>query len=262
MLHKDKVVLITGAARGIGKVSALKLAEEGADVAVVDILPEVEETAREIEKMGRRSAWAVVDISDVDQVREGVGKIRQNLGEIDVLINNAGIVTNIARLTKMTHDAWQREIAVNLSGAFNMIKEVIEHMKVQKWGRIINISSGAATGGLHKQVGYAASKAGILGLTKTVTLEHARDGITCNAVLPGLIGTELVSMMPIEIRDVATRTIPTRRIGEMQEVAYLISFLASERSAYINGVEIPIDGGMMLNTGSLGSRREVGQMHA
>ncbi|MBT4090241.1 MAG: SDR family NAD(P)-dependent oxidoreductase, partial [Deltaproteobacteria bacterium] len=123
MLHKDKVVLITGAARGIGKVSALKLAEEGADVAVVDILPEVEETAREIEKMGRRSAWAVVDISDVDQVREGVGKIRQNLGEIDVLINNAGIVTNIARLTKMTHDAWQREIAVNLSGAFNMIKE-------------------------------------------------------------------------------------------------------------------------------------------
>jgi len=250
MLHKDKVVLITGAARGIGKVSALTLAEEGADVAVVDILPEVEETAREIEKMGRRSTSAVFDISDVTQVKKGIGKIKQNLGEIDVLVNNAGIVTNIAPLTKMTHDAWQREIAVNLSGAFNMIKEVIEHMKEQKWGRIINISSGAATGGLHKQIGYAASKAGILGLTKTVTLEHARDGITCNAVLPGLIGTELVSMLPTEIRDVATRIIPTRRIGEMKEVAYLISFLASGRSAYINGAEIPIDGGMTLNTRS------------
>jgi len=250
MLHKDKVVLITGAARGIGKVSALTLAGEGADVAVVDILPEVEETAREIEKLGRRSTSAVFDISDVVQVKKGIGKIKQNLGEIDVLVNNAGIVTNIAPLTKMAHDAWQHEIAVNLSGAFNMIKEIIEHMKEQKWGRIINISSGAATGGLHKQIGYAASKAGILGLTKTVTLEHARDGITCNAVLPGLIGTELVSMIPAEIRDAANRIIPARRIGEMKEVAYLISFLASEKSAYINGAEIPIDGGITLNTRS------------
>lgn len=250
MLHKDKVVLITGAARGIGKVSALTLAGEGADVAVVDILPEVEETAREIEKLGRRSTSAVFDISDVVQVKKGIGKIKQNLGEIDVLVNNAGIVTNIAPLTKMAHDAWQHEIAVNLSGAFNMIKEIIEHMKAQKWGRIINISSGAATGGLHKQIGYAASKAGILGLTKTVTLEHARDGITCNAVLPGLIGTELVSMIPAEIRDAANRIIPARRIGEMKEVAYLISFLASEKSAYINGAEIPIDGGITLNTRS------------
>jgi len=250
MLHKDKVVLITGAARGIGKVSALTLAGEGADVAVVDILPEVEETAREIEKLGRRSTSAVFDISDVVQVKKGIGKIKQNLGEIDVLVNNAGIVTNIAPLTKMAHDAWQHEIAVNLSGAFNMIKEIIEHMKEQKWGRIINISSGAATGGLHKQIGYAASKAGILGLTKTVTLEHARDGITCNAVLPGLIGTELVSMIPAEIRDADNRIIPARRIGEMKEVAYLISFLASEKSAYINGAEIPIDGGITLNTRS------------
>ncbi|MBT4089931.1 MAG: SDR family oxidoreductase, partial [Deltaproteobacteria bacterium] len=159
-------------------------------------------------------------------------------------------------------EEWQSAMRVNIDGAFFCSRAVVPVMQERKWGRIINISSGAATGGLHKQVGYAASKAGILGLTKTVTLEHARDGITCNAVLPGLIGTELVSMMPVEIRDVATRTIPTRRIGEMQEVAYLISFLASERSAYINGVEIPIDGGMMLNTGSLGSRREVGQMHA
>jgi NAD(P)-dependent dehydrogenase (short-subunit alcohol dehydrogenase family) len=262
MLLKDKTVLITGAARGIGKVSALTLAEEGADVAVVDILPEVEETAREIEKLGRRSVSAVFDISDVARVKEGVDQIKQNLGEINVLVNNAGLVTNIARLTKMGHEAWQREIAVNLSGTFNMIKEVIEPMKERKWGRIINISSGAATGGLHNQIGYAASKAGILGLTKTVTLEHARDGITCNAILPGLIGTELVSMMPAEIRDAVARTIPARRIGEMKEVAYLISFLASDRSAYINGAEIPIDGGMTLNTGSLGSRREVGQIQS
>lgn len=257
MLLEGKVVLISGAARGIGRASALVLAREGADVGVADILPEVEETARAVAALGRRAAWAVFDISNPAEVARGVGRIRRELGDIDVLVNNAGIVANIARLEKMTHEAWQREISVNLSGAFNMIKEVIGPMARKKWGRIINISSGAATGGLHKQIGYAASKAGLLGLTKTVTLEHARDGITCNAILPGLIGTELVQGMPEEIRDRAVASIPARRIGRTEEVGDLIAFLASDRAAYINGAEIRIDGGMGLNVGSLGSRREM-----
>jgi NAD(P)-dependent dehydrogenase (short-subunit alcohol dehydrogenase family) len=260
MLLKDRVVLITGAARGIGRASALVLAREGAHVGVADVLPEVQETAREIATLGRHSAFALFDVSDPDQVAEGVAKIRGELGEIEILVNNAGVVTNIARLTKMTHEAWQREISINLSGAFNLIKEVIGPMVERAWGRIINISSGAAAGGLHKQIGYAASKAGLLGLTKTVTLEHARDGITCNAILPGLIGTELANMMPEEIRERATAMIPARRMGETEEVGHLIAFLASDRAAYINGAEIRLDGGMGLNLGTLGSRKEIKEM--
>jgi NAD(P)-dependent dehydrogenase (short-subunit alcohol dehydrogenase family) len=138
-----------------------------------------------------------------------------------------------------------------------MIQLVIGPMVEKKWGRIINVSSGGATGGLHKQVAYASSKAGLLGLTKTVTLEHARDGITCNAVLPGLIGTELVNLMPEEIKKNALAMIPTRRLGKMEEVAHLICFLASDKAGFINGEEIHIDGGGRLNVSTLGSRREI-----
>lgn len=257
MLLKGKTVLITGAARGIGCQTALIMSREGADVAVVDILPEVEQTAKAIEHEGRRSAYAIFDISDPEQVKKGVEKITSKLGDIDVLVNNAGIVNNIARLTKMTFENWQREIAVNLTGTFNMVQAVIGPMIEQQWGRIINFSSLGATGGLHKQVGYAASKAGILGLTKTVAIEHGRDGITCNAVLPGLIRTELVQMMPEAILKGAQLMIPTRRIGEMEEVAHLVTFLASDRAGFINGEEIHIDGGMRLNVSSLGSQKEV-----
>jgi NAD(P)-dependent dehydrogenase (short-subunit alcohol dehydrogenase family) len=261
MLLEGKTALITGAARGIGRASAMVLAQEGAAVGVADILPEVATTTTAIQKIGQPSAFAIFDISDPARVRQGVAEIREEIGEIDILVNNAGIVTNIARLTKMSHEAWQNEISTNLSGAFYMIQEVIEPMIAKQWGRIINISSGAATGGLHRQIGYAASKAALLGLTKTVTLEHARDGITCNAILPGIIGTELVGMMPEEILQMAIATTPARRIGKTEEVGHLIAFLASEKAAFINGAAIPIDGGASLNTGTLGSRKEVKEMH-
>ena len=260
MLLEGKVVLITGAARGIGRTAALIMAGEGADVGLVDILPEVGKTTEKIKETGRRSAVAIIDIADPDQVRQGVMGIRQALGDIDVLVNNAGIVNNIAPLTKMRHAAWTREIAVNLGGAFNMIKAVIGPMIEKKWGRIINFSSLGATGGLHNQIGYAASKAGLLGLTKTVALEHARDGITCNAVVPGLIGTELVHRMPEEIKKSAVAVIPARRIGLMEEVGHLVTFLASDRAGYINGEEIHVDGGMRLNVSTLGSRKEINEM--
>lgn len=257
MLLEGKVVLITGAARGIGRTVAVMMAEEGADVGVADILPEVEATARKIEARGRRSSAGIFDISDPLQAREGVDKIRRELGDIEVLVNNAGIVTNISRLTKMTHEAWQKEIAVNLTGAFNMIKEVIEPMIEKKWGRIINVSSLAATGGIFGQVAYSSSKAGLLGLTKTITLENGRDGITCNAILPGLIGTELFHKMPGEVKDGLVPLIPAHRFGETEEIGHLISFLASDKAGYINGADIYIDGGMRLNAGTLASRKEL-----
>jgi NAD(P)-dependent dehydrogenase (short-subunit alcohol dehydrogenase family) len=257
MLLHGKVVLITGAARGIGRVAALVMADEGADVAVADILPEVEAAAEEVKRRGSRSIAAVFDIADPSQVNEGVQKMVKELGTIHILVNNAGIVNNIAKMTKMTHEAWSREISVNLSGAFNMIKEVIGPMIERKWGRIVNVSSLAAHAGLDRQVAYAASKAGLLGLTKTVALEHARDGITCNAILPGLIETELVRQMPEEIRNAGVSRIPTQRMGSMEEVGHLITFLASDRAAYINGEEICVDGGLRLNVTTLGSRKDV-----
>lgn len=257
MLLNGKVALITGAARGIGRAAAMVLAEEGAAVGVADIASEVHETAEAIRQLGRPAASAVFDIADPAQVQAGVAQIRERLGDIDILVNDAAIVTNIAPLIRMTHEAWNREVSVNLSGAFNMIKAVIEPMLQRRWGRIVNISSVAATGGLHNQAGYAASKAALLGLTQTVTLEYARAGVTCNAILPGLIGTELAQMMPEEIKERAVSMTPARRLGEMREVGQLIAFLASDRAGFINGSTIHIDGGLRLNIIPVGSRREL-----
>ena len=256
MVLDGKTVLITGAARGIGRVSAQVLAEAGADVAVADLHDDVEETAALVRELGRRSAAAVFDVSDPEQVQAGVTQLRDALGDFDVLVNNAGIVTNIAPLMKMSHERWEKELAVNLTGAFNMIQAVIGQMVERNWGRIVVISSGAAHGGLYRQSAYAASKAGLIGLVQTVTLEHARDGITCNAILPGMIETENVRAMPAEILDVVHAGTPARRLGRMEEVGHLIAFLASEQAGFINGAEIDIDGGMRLNTSALGSRKE------
>lgn len=257
MLLTGKIAMITGAARGIGRAAALRLADAGADVAVTDVQSDVEETAARIRERGRRAAAAVFDVADPAQVDAGVRQLRTALGDVDVLVSNAGIVNNIAPLTKMTHERWQREIAVNLTGAFNVIQAVIGPMIERRWGRIIVMSSGAAHGGLHRQAAYAASKAGLIGLVQTVTLEHARHGITCNAILPGLIETETVQMMPAEIRDATRADTPAQRLGAMEEVAHLIAFLASDQAGFINGAEIDIDGGLRLNTGSLGSRKEI-----
>ncbi|MGH7896839.1 MAG: SDR family oxidoreductase [Candidatus Binatia bacterium] len=259
MLLEGKVALITGAARGIGRATALVLAEEGADVGVADRIPDVEATAAEIAKLGRRSAAAIFDVSNPDEVESGVADIRACLGGIDVLVNNAAIVDNIAPIPAMTYQAWQNEIAVNLGGAFNLVKAVIGPMVEKKWGRIINISSVAASGGLARQVAYASSKAGLFGLTQTVTLEFARHGITCNAILPGLIGTEVVQRMPAEIREATVAQVPARRLGEMREIGAMIAFLASDRAGFVNGALIPVDGGMSLNTLTLGSRRELAE---
>jgi NAD(P)-dependent dehydrogenase (short-subunit alcohol dehydrogenase family) len=158
---------------------------------------------------------------------------------------------------RMDFERWQREIAINLGGSFNLIQAVLPEMIEGGWGRLVLISSIAARGGLPRQAGYASSKAGLIGLAETVAVEHARHGVTCNAIMPGLIETENVVRMPAEIRDATIRRTPARRLGQMEEVAQLIAFLASEQAAFINGAAIPIDGGSSLNAFSLGSRREL-----
>ena len=251
-----KIALVSGAARGIGRAIALRLARDGADVGLLDINPAIEETAALIHAIGRRAVAVSCDISKGASAREGVGHVAAQLGSIDILVNNAGIVDNIASVEKMSDEAWDREVGVNLTGGFNLVRAVIGPMAERGFGRIVNISSVAARAGLSRQVGYSATKAGVLGLTHTVALEYARKGVTCNAVLPGMVETENVKAMPREIREAALAATPVRRFGEPEEIAALVAFLCGPEAGYITGAEIDISGGGHLNTLVLGSRRE------
>lgn len=270
-----KVALVTGAARGIGRAIALALAEAGAEVAIADIHLEKYQGERyyrlkqrwstdeentstwsAVQQLGRRALGVECDVSDHQQVKQGVARVQAELGNIDILVNNAGVVNNLAPLASMTLEAWNRELSINLTGAFQCIQEVIPGMAERSWGRIVNISSVAALMGAAAQVAYAASKAGLLGLTKTVAREYAAQGVTCNAVLPGLIATPLVLSMPEDIRAGTIRGVPAARLGQPAEVAALVTFLASPAAGYINGVEIPVDGGLLLGTGLPGPKRK------
>jgi NAD(P)-dependent dehydrogenase (short-subunit alcohol dehydrogenase family) len=255
MTKDNRVAVITGAAQGIGRVIAERFSAAGYLVAVVDVQPQVGGVAEMLRARGGRAVHATFDVSDPRAVRDGFSTIVDALGPIDVLVNNAGIVTNIAPVAIMSFEAWQRELGVNLTGAFNCIQAVLPTMVVRGFGRIINVSSIAAWGGLFRQAGYAATKAGLLGLTKTVALEHAASGIACNALLPGLTETERVLDMPDALREGACANIPAARLGAMTEIASAALFLASDEAAYINGADVPVDGGMHLSTTSLASRR-------
>ena len=252
-----RIALVSGAARGIGRAIALALASDGADVGLIDIDAGAEETAAAVRGLHRRSCVVRADVSSAEEIAAGVATIVAELGSVDLLVNNAGIVNNIAPFAKMKQAAWEREIGVNLTGAFNLARAVIGPMAERGYGRIVNISSVAARGGLFNQAGYSATKAGLLGLTHTIALEYARFGVTCNAVLPGLIGTENVLGMPAEIREQAVAQTPARRLGRPEEIARLVAFLCGEDAGFINGAEIDISGGGHLNTMVLGSRKEL-----
>jgi NAD(P)-dependent dehydrogenase (short-subunit alcohol dehydrogenase family) len=221
--------LVTGAARGIGAAIAARLRADGLEVTTAD-----------------RDEGCDLRF-DV-----GADSIPADLGdEFDVCVSNAAITDTIAPAHRMTAEQWDRDIAVNLSGAFRVILACLPGMRERGYGRIVVISSSAASHGLPGQVAYAASKAGLLGMMKTVAAENVRRGITANAVLPGLIASERVAGLPEDLYEKLRSSVPAGRIGEMDEVAALVAFLASEDAGYLTGQEIGVDGGAFLNTFSL-----------
>ena len=221
--------LVTGGARGIGAAIAERLRADGLDVVVLDR----------------------AQPCDVEFDLASDGDL-PDLGAIDVCVSNAAITTTIAPAHRMTREQWQRDLDVNLSGAFRAIQACLPGMRERGFGRIVVISSGAARSGLPGQVAYAASKAGLLGMTRTIAAENAHKGITANAILPGLVATEAVLGMPGEIREAALATTPTGRLAEPAEVADLVAYLVSAPS--VTGEAISLDGGIHLNTRSLTRR--------
>ena len=266
-------ILVTGAAAGLGLAITRRLLRQGFGVAMLDMaahLPEVAaslaagrsaslfDTAADVATTsGAALAFAHADLADPAQIGPALERLQQDLGPLDGLVNNAGIASHIAPVARMGLAGWQRELDVNLTAPFLLTQALLPAMVAQGWGRIVNVSSLAGRGGLYQQAGYSASKSGLLGLTRAVTLEHARHGITCNAILPGLIETVPVGQLPALIRDDVLSLVPARRTGTPDEVAALVAFLCSDDAAFINGAEIEIDGGAHLCQVVLGSTREV-----
>jgi NAD(P)-dependent dehydrogenase (short-subunit alcohol dehydrogenase family) len=242
--------LVTGAARGIGRAIAVRLAADGWAVAVCDRDEAVSATAEAVG--GLALTW---DVTDAGAAEEAFERASSELGPVGAVVANAAIVDNIAPAERLPPEAWRREIDVNLSGAFLTVRPAIEPMRSAGSGRIVVISSGAATGGLRGQVSYSAAKAGLLGMVRTLALELAPDSVTVNAVLPGMVETENVRAMPAEVRERALAHVPFRRFGECGEIASVVSFLCSPGASYITGACIPVDGAMGLTDLTLGRER-------
>ena len=246
MRLKDKVALITGGARGIGQAIAMTFAREGADIVVADVnLQIAQKTASDIENLGRKALALEMDVTNYDLVEAGINKILDKMGKVDILVNNAGI-TKDNLLLRMSQADWDAVINVNLKGTFNCIKAVSRTMVKQRSGRIISIASIIGLMGNPGQANYAASKAGIIALTKTVAKELASRNINANAVAPGFIQTEMTAKLSEEIKKKMLEAIPLAKLGTPQDVANLCLFLASDESSYITGQTITIDGGMVM----------------
>ena len=254
-------ILVTGAAAGLGLAITRRLLRQGFGVAMLDMAPGLAAVAASLAEAAPASGallvYAHADLADPTQIAPALAQLQQALGPLDGLVNNAGIASHIAPVARMGLAGWQRELDVNLTAPFLLTQALLPAMVAQGWGRIVNVSSLAGRGGLYQQAGYSASKSGLLGLTRAVTLEHARHGITCNAILPGLIETAPVTQLPALIRDDVLSLVPARRTGTPDEVAALVAFLCSDDAAFINGAEIDIDGGAHLCQVVLGSAREV-----
>ena len=267
-----RVALITGGSRGLGRADALTLGRAGADVVIADIQVEsdsgndaerygplaqaaraqgfvyAELTARELSDLGRRALALKCDVTDREQVQETVQRIVGELGSVDILVNNAGTLDHLGRLPDQQPELWERDLRVNLSGAFNCAQAVWPHMQERGWGRIVNMASVAGTLGGFGQASYSTTKAGLLGLTRTLALEGARHGITCNAIVPGIIGTEAFNFGNPEMNERMMRRTAMRRPGEPQDVANAIAFLCSDLASYITGIELNVSGGIELFT--------------
>ena len=245
MLLKDKVAVITGGARGIGKEIALTFAREGANIAIADIDARIlTEAQKEISSLGVDVLALSVDVTDFVQVEQIVNKTLDKFKKIDILINNAGI-TRDALLVRMSEEDWDRVLAVNLKGTFNCTRACARIMLKQRSGRIVNIASIIGLIGNAGQTNYAASKAGIIGLTKSVARELASRGICVNAIAPGFIQTEMTAKLSEEVKSRMLGAIPLKKFGRPQDIANLAAFLVSEKAGYITGQVICVDGGMV-----------------
>ena len=264
-----RVALVTGGSRGLGRADALTLARAGADVVIADILVEsdtsaaeeygalaqaavaqgmvhTESTVEEICLLGRRSLAVRCDVTDREDVDAAVARVVEELGGIDILVNNAGTLDHVGQFGDQRLDLWERDLRVNLTGAFNCAQAVWPQMRERRWGRIVNMASVAGTLGGFGQASYSTTKAGILGLTRTLAMEGGRHGITCNAIVPGIIGTEAFHMAnPAMNERIASRTV-FKRPGEPQDIANAIAFLCSDLASYITGIELNVSGGVEL----------------
>ena len=244
-LLEGKVALITGAARGIGKAIALKFASEGADVAFTDLVinEAAEETIREIEAFGHKVKGYASNAADFEQSHDVVSQIVADFGRIDILVNNAGI-TKDGLMLRMTEAQWDAVINVNLKSAFNFIHACVPVMMRQRGGSIINMASVVGVHGNAGQANYAASKAGMIALAKSVAQEMGPKGIRANAIAPGFIETAMTAALSEEIREEWKKKIPLRRGGQVEDIANVATFLASDLSSYVSGQVIQVDGGM------------------
>jgi 3-oxoacyl-[acyl-carrier protein] reductase len=264
-----RVALVTGGSRGLGRADALTLARAGADVAIADILVEsdtsaaedygalaqaavaqgmvhTEGTVEEIRGLGRRALAVRCDVSDRAEVDAAVARVVDDLGSVDILVNNAGTLDHVGQFPDQRLDLWERDLRVNLTGAFNCSQAVWPHMRERGFGRIVNMASVAGTLGGFGQASYSTTKSGILGLTRTLAMEGGRHGITCNAIVPGIIGTEAYHMAnPAMNERIANRTV-FKRPGEPQDVANAIAFLCSDLASYVTGIELNVSGGVEL----------------
>jgi len=245
MRLENKVIIITGAGSGIGKETALLFAKEGAKVVVADVNEKGgNETVAEIKKNGE-GFFAKLDVTNREQSKQMVKTILEKYGRIDVLINNAGIVQD-ALVLKMTEEQWDKVINVNLKGVFNCIQAVVEVMVNQGNGVIINTSSIVGLNGNVGQTNYAATKAGLIGMTKTLAKELGKKGIRVNAVAPGFIMTPMTSNVPEKILEMMREKTPLRRLGETKDVAYAYLYLASDEANFVTGTVLRVDGGLVL----------------
>ena len=246
MKLSNRIALVTGASRGIGKAICLAFASEGADIVALDVKAEwLEETTREIEAGGRKCLALAADVSKHSEVRQAVDAALGQMGRVDILVNNAGI-TRDNLLLRMSEAEWDAVLSVNLKGAFNCTRAVVRAMVKQRYGRIINISSIIGLRGNAGQANYAASKAGLIGLTKASAQELASRQITVNAIAPGFIETQMTQKIPEESRKRLLELIPQKKLGQPEDVARLAVFLASDDASYITGEVIRVDGGMAM----------------
>jgi 3-oxoacyl-[acyl-carrier protein] reductase len=245
-MSEKRLAIVTGAARGIGKCVVMKLLEQGRIVAAIDLLDEqLKELEAAVKETGKSVITRCCDITETEKFMKVLEELADEHGGIGILVNNAGI-TRDNLLMRMSDEEFDKVIAVNLRAAFVAMRTASRYMVRNKWGRIISLSSVSGVIGNAGQVNYAASKAGLIGMTKTVARELARKNVTANCVAPGFIETEMTAGLPEQVKEAAKQVIPLRRMGSVDDIAHAIAFLASDEAGYITGQVLCVDGGMAM----------------